>query len=333
MAVLDFSFIIPVYNRPEEVAELLDSFCMLEGNKDFEIVIVEDGSDLDSRTVIESYPSLNISYYFKNNSGPGASRNFGMQRAKGNYFIILDSDCILPPNYLKVVKRFLNLSFADCFGGPDKAHENFSNIQKAIDFSMTSFWTTGGLRGRKNMLQNFQPRSFNMGISKKAFEFSGGFGKIHPGEDPDLSIRLKDFGYQITLIPDAYVYHKRRISFLSFSKQVYKFGVARSILNKWHPSTKSIFYWFPSAFSLGLLIGFILMFFQIYFLILLFALYFAVVVGSSFFKCLKFLVPILVIPAVLIQFFFYGFGFLYASVLLNLFKRDEYRSFPKLFFK
>jgi len=216
---------------------------------DFEIVIIEDGSTKTSKTIAEAFQkTLNISYFFKDNSGPGDSRNFGMAHAKGNYFIILDSDCILPKHYLKAVEQSLKTEFVDCFGGPDAAHESFSNLQKAINFSMTSVITTGGIRGNKNSVGKFQPRSFNMGLSKKAFQESKGFGRIHPGEDPDLSIRLWNLGYQTKLIPEAFVYHKRRISWSNFYKQVHKFGMVRPILNKWHPSTKKITYWFYPQF-------------------------------------------------------------------------------------
>ena len=219
---LQFSFIIPIYNRPDEIQELLQSFTELEGHSEYEIVIVEDGSVIPSSEIIETYKSrLNITYFFKENTGPGDSRNYGMKHAKGNYFIILDSDCILPSNYLTVVSKSLNDHYVDCFGGPDAAHKSFTSLQKAINFSMTSFITTGGIRGNKNSVDTFQPRSFNMGLSKKAFEASNGFGSIHPGEDPDLSIRLWELGYKTKLISKAFVYHKRRSSWSKFYKQVY----------------------------------------------------------------------------------------------------------------
>ncbi len=222
---LNFSFIVPVYNRPNEIDELLHSLSNLIGDIPFEVVIIEDGSTITSKAVVEKFiTTLNISYYFKANSGPGDSRNFGMRKAKGNYFIILDSDCILPKQYLKKVLKSLTENFVDCFGGPDAAHKDFTTLQKAIDFSMTSFITTGGIRGSKHAVNRFQPRSFNMGLSKAAFEASKGFGNIHPGEDPDLTIRLWQLGYQTKLIEDAFVYHKRRISWSKFYTQVYKFG-------------------------------------------------------------------------------------------------------------
>ncbi|MBN4085547.1 glycosyltransferase, partial [Flavobacteriaceae bacterium AH-315-B10] len=250
----DISFIIPVYNRPDEVKELLNSFTTLNGEKDFEVVIIEDGSVITSKTVVDNFSNkLNISYYYKENSGPGDSRNYGMKLAKGAYFIILDSDCILPKNYLNEVLKSLKKNYVDCFGGPDAAHNSFTNLQKAINFSMTSFITTGGIRGKKSSVNKFQPRSFNMGLSKDAFIATEGFGRIHPGEDPDLSIRLTKLNFKTKLITEAYVYHKRRISWAKFYKQVYKFGSVRPILNHWYPETKKITYWFPTLFSLGLI--------------------------------------------------------------------------------
>jgi len=193
---LKYSFIIPVYNRPEEIRELLQSMSSLEFSRPFEIIIIEDGSTVPAKTVVEQYNDLlNINYLSKENSGPGDSRNYGMNRAQGDYFLILDSDVILPQEYLKEVDKFLSVNFFDFFGGPDGAHPNFSDLQKAINYSMTSLFTTGGIRGNKNAVGRFQPRSFNMGLSKNAFEASGGFGTIHPGEDPDLTLRLWSLGF------------------------------------------------------------------------------------------------------------------------------------------
>ena len=225
---LHFSIVVPVYNRPQEVLELLESLRAQCYEQPYEIVIVEDGSTETSEEVMKAFTDLNISYYFKENSGPGASRNYGMQRAKGNYYLILDSDCVLPEDYLSSVENALTARYTDFFGGPDAAHEDFTTLQKAINYAMTSFLTTGGIRGRKKATTNFEPRSFNMGISKEAFEASKGFGNIHPGEDPDLSIRLWQMGYTSQLIPEAYVFHKRRISWSKFYMQVKKFGTAYS---------------------------------------------------------------------------------------------------------
>ena len=334
MIASDFSFIIPVYNRPEEIRELLESFCDLDSPKTFEIVIIEDGSSLDSRLIVENFQSqLNISYYFKENTGPGDSRNYGMKRANGHYFIILDSDCILPNQYLSEVISFLNQYYVDCFGGPDTARYNFSELQKAINFSMTSKITTGGVRGGDKEIQGYEPRSFNMGISKEAFNASGGFGNIHPGEDPDLSIRLKAIGYKLSLIPQAFVYHKRRLSLDSFFVQVYKFGQVRPILNKWHPQSKKIAYWFPLVFVLGLVLSLSLLIFNFKLGLYIYSVYFLIVFVSALNSTVDIIASILCLPVVIIQFFGYGIGFLKSTIKLKLSNKPEPLLFPKLFFK
>src|SRR5690606_27943720 len=191
-----FSLIVPVYNRPEEIRELLDSLGKQDFKEDFEVVIVEDGSLAGSAEIVKGFQDrLRISYFYKENSGPGDSRNFGMERAEGNYFIILDSDCILPPHYLKEVDKELKRDFVHCFGGPDTAVASFPRVQKAINHVMTALLTTGGIGGGKKAVGRFQPRSFNMGMSREAFEKVGGFGRIHPGEDPDLTFRIWKAGY------------------------------------------------------------------------------------------------------------------------------------------
>ena len=334
MLTKDISFIIPVYNRPDEINELLTSFICLEGNKDFEILIIEDGSDINCLDIINLFrEKLNISYFFKENTGPGDSRNYGMKMAKGKYFIILDSDCILPENYLNRLINNLNDNFSECFGGVDDSHKTFNSFQKAVSFSMTSLITTGHIRGGKYS-KKFQPRSFNMGISKKAFEISKGFGKIHPGEDPDLSIRLNKLGVKTHLYSDVKVFHKRRISVYSFFKQVYKFGVARIILNNWHTDTKRIAYWFPSFFSVFTTISILLHLFKIdsLFLILLF-IYMTIVFIYSSVKNNIFIGFISIITT-LIQFFGYGYGFLKSFILVKLNKNKKMEDiFPKMFFK
>ena len=334
MTTKDISFIIPVYNRPEEISELLESLVTLESDKGFEIVIVEDGSSKTSESVIEKYlDKLNISYYFKSNSGPGDSRNFGMKRAKGTYFIILDSDCILPKLYLKEVLENLSKNYVDCFGGPDAAHNSFTNIQKAINFAMTSFISTGGIRGKKSSVDKFQPRSFNMGISKEAFEATNGFGNIHPGEDPDLSIRLTKLGFKTKLIERAYVYHKRRISWEKFYSQVHKFGLVRPILNVWHPETKKVTYWFPSLFCLGFVLSIFLVFFKLYLPIIIYLAYFLLVLILALIQTRSLTISLMSLFAVLIQFCGYGYGFLKSTLKLAISTNDIEERFSKLFFK
>ena len=334
MEEFHFSFVIPVFNRPEEIKELLDSFRNLDGNFNYEIVIVEDGSTLDSKLVIKEFQNeLNIAYYYKKNSGPGDSRNFGMKKAKGNYFIILDSDCLLPKNYLNVVSANLSKDYVDCFGGPDTAHESFSNLQKAINFTMTSFITTGGIRGGGQASKKFQPRSFNMGLSKVAFEASGGFGSIHPGEDPDLSIRLNKLGFQTKLIKDAFVYHKRRISWSKFYTQVYKFGMVRPILNVWHPETSRLTYWFPTIFCFGFIAALVLLSVGIKWLFMLYCLYFLVAFISAWLQTKKLIIAFQSVVAIFVQFFGYGYGFLKSTFAVILLGKNPEQQFPKLFFK
>lgn len=331
---LQFSFIVPVYNRPDEIQELLQSFVALKTENNFEIVIIEDGSNISSKEVVENFKTkLNISYFFKKNSGPGDSRNFGMTHAKGNYFIILDSDCILPENYLKEVEKNLEADYVDFFGGPDASHDSFSNLQKAINFSMTSFITTGGIRGNKKSVTTFQPRSFNMGISKEAFLASKGFGFIHPGEDPDLTIRLWNLGFKSKLINDAFVYHKRRISWSKFYNQVHKFGLVRPILNAWHPSTKKITYWFPTLFSFGLIMSLFLFLLHLNIFLLAYVFYFAVALIVALVSTKSIQVSLLSLVAIIVQFFGYGYGFLKSTLAIEILKKDPEVYFPNLFFK
>lgn len=329
-----FSLIIPVYNRPEEVSELLESLTNLDYEDDFEIVIIEDGSTLKCEDIVRNYQDkLAISYYFKENSGPGDSRNFGMKMAKGNYFIIFDSDCIIPPSYLKEVSKALKSNFVDCFGGPDKALDSFSDVQKAINFAMTSFLTTGGIRGGSEKIDKFQPRSFNMGLSKKAFEVSNGFGNIHPGEDPDLTIRLWNLGFETRLISTAFVYHKRRIDWDKFSLQVNKFGKVRPILNSWYPQYSKLTYLFPSLFILGLVFAFVLVLFNFDGLLQLYFLYFLILFVVSSYQNKSVIIGLLSINAVWKQFYGYGTGFLLSFIKISILKQQPQVAFPELFFK
>lgn len=329
-----YSFIIPVYNRPEEIRELLESMLLLEGDIAFEVLIIEDGSNLKSDQIAESFSQkLPVKYYYKANSGPGDSRNFGMKKAESDYFLILDSDVILPSNYLLEVHQFLKKQQCDCFGGPDAAHESFSAVQKAIDYSMTSFFTTGGIRGDKRNAENFQPRSFNMGISRKAFEKSGGFGTIHPGEDPDLSLRLRAEGFKTCLIPEAKVFHKRRIDWHKFYVQVKKFGMVRPILNKWHPGSGKITYWFPLLFILGLLFSVGMTVAGYFFYLGVYFIYFSVIVIDAAIKKKSLYIGLLALRAVIIQFSGYGYGFMISVFKTRILNKDPETVFPQLFFK
>ena len=333
-----YSFIIPVYNRPDEIRELLESLAKQTYSSAFEVVVVEDGSEDDAKEVVDTFQgNLTISYIFKDNSGPGDSRNEGMRKARGDYFIILDSDCVLPPNYLEIVDRSLDLEFVHCFGGPDSDTDEFTTVQRAINYSMTSPLTTGGLRGGKRSLTRFQPRSFNMGLSKEAFQRSGGFGKIHPGEDPDLVIRLWKLGYATRLFPDAVVFHKRRIDFKSFLRQVYRFGVVRAILNSWHPETQSLMYWLPTIFIAGILdmvfygiIGWPMVTFA---LSMVYITYLLLIFFHSLFTTGNFLAALLSPFTTILQFIGYGWGFIKSTFLVNFIRKKPQSVFPGFFFK
>ncbi len=334
---LSFSFIVPVYNRPREVQELFESMKALDTEIPFEVVLVEDGSSENASQVVKAFENeLNITYLPKENTGPGPSRNYGMQRANGNYFVILDSDCILPPEYLTVVATSLEEEYVDCYGGPDRAHPGFSPVQRAIDFAMTSLLTTGGIRGGHSRSGSFEPRSFNMGISRKAFEGSGGFGNIHPGEDPDLSIRLKKLGFKVKLIPQAFVYHKRRISFASFYRQVRKFGRVRPILSHWHAGTGRFTYWLPSLFVFGFPLGLLLWLALGSFIGLAILAVYGIYLGALFIGALaktsSFKTAILAVYATILQFTGYGLGFLESTILVTFSKRKPRELFPDLFY-
>ena len=308
---LKFSIIIPVYNRPQEIDELLASLRKQIYSKSFEVVVVEDGSENSSNEILENYSKdLAINYFFKENSGAGLSRNFGMQKATGNYFIIFDSDCIIPPNYLVEVEKALALNYTDAFGGADAAHDSFTIIQKAINYSMTSFLTTGGIRGSKKAVDKFQPRSFNLGISKKAFEKTQGFSKMKIGEDIDLTFRLWEHDFETQFIENAFVYHKRRSTFPQFFKQIFAFGKGRPFLNKKYPETAKITYWFPSLFIITLVSSILFYIVGIKIFLGFFGIYFILIFLDSLIKNKKLSVAFYSVITTLIQFFGYGLGFL-----------------------
>lgn len=309
-----FSIIVPVYNRPQEVDELLDSLCR-QRLKDFEVIVVEDGSTERCDSVCERYQSqLALSYFFKPNSGPGPSRNYGAERSQGDYLIILDSDVIVPENYLETIQAELDREPADAFGGPDRAHPSFTAIQKAINYSMTSFFTTGGIRGGKQKLDKFYPRSFNLGIRKDVYEALGGFAPMRYGEDIDLSTRIFKAGYRCRLFPDAWVYHKRRVKFSAFFRQVRHSGEARVILKHKYPETFKLVHLLPAAFVLGnvLLVLLGLLHHWLWFLPIL--LYITMVFTDSLIKNKSLKVALLSVPAAYCQLFGYGLGFLSASI-------------------
>lgn len=246
-----FSIIIPLYNRPQEIDELLDSLTR-QTYTQFEVLVIEDGSKLDAREIVESYQNkLDVRYFVKENEGQGFTRNFAFRHAKGDFFVMFDSDCLIPSTYLAEVSRYLLAHQLDAYGGPDAAHPSFTPVQKAISYSMTSPFTTGGIRGsKKNLGGQFHPRSFNMGISRKVWEATGGFILTRLGEDIEFSIRIHSLGFKIGLIPDAIVYHKRRTSFKQFYKQIHFFGRARINIYTFFPQTLKLVHFFPALFTI-----------------------------------------------------------------------------------
>jgi glycosyltransferase involved in cell wall biosynthesis len=307
-----YSVIVPVYNRPQEVDELLQSLTS-QSFKDFEVIIVEDGSSQRCESVVDKYSgSLSIQYLFKPNSGPGPSRNFGYKMAKGEYMVVFDSDCIIPPEYFDAVEDELRKNNIDAWGGPDRAHENFTLLQRAMGYTMASVLTTGGIRGGKKSVGWFQPRSFNMGISRNVFKKTGGFHFDRYAEDIEFSIRMKNAGFNVVLIEQAFVFHKRRTTFKQFFNQVKNFGMGRALIGKLYPQEVKITHWFPTLFTLGLFITPMVFFISptlsgigaAAYLFYFFAIFFDAWRGNGL------LVAVLSIPSALLQLTGYGLGFL-----------------------
>ena len=359
---MTYSIIVPVFNRPDEVDELLSSLTR-QAYRDFEVIIVEDGSQVTCEKVCQSYNErLSLSYYSKANSGPGQSRNYGAERAKGDYLIILDSDVVLPDGYLKAVDEELTLAPCDAFGGADASHPSFTPVQKAISYAMTSFFTTGGIRGGKKKLDRFYPRSYNMGIRSEVYHSLGGFSKMRFGEDIDFSYRIVEAGHHTCLIPEAWVWHKRRTDFRKFYRQVFNSGIARINLTKRHPGTLKLVHLLPTVFTLGV-IGCLLL------LLVGAGLYIQgewldanglrptdnMHQGVGFVFCVLALLPLLLysliifidstirnkspwvgllsIPAAFTQLMGYGFGFLKAWWKRCVRKQDEFTAFERTFYK
>ncbi len=320
--------IIPVYNRPQEMDELMSSIANQDYKGFAEVVIVEDGSTLKSDCVIEKYKrQLTIKYYEKENSGPGASRNYGMARAKGDYFIILDSDVILPKHYLTKVNEQLKKYYTDGFGGPDAAHSNFTPLQKAINYSMTSFLTTGGIRGKRKGIGRFQPRSFNMGISRKAFKVTNGFSDVRVGEDIDFTFRLWEAGFETQLIQEAFVYHKRRNTIKNFFKQTYAFGMARAKLNNRYPKEAKWIYWLPALFIIGIDISMLFFLLGYWQFITFYGFYFIAIFLTATVENKNLKVGFLSMITSLIQFLGYSLGFLVSQIFTkNNTKKNRIRS-------
>lgn len=337
---MKYSIVVPVYNRPDEIDELLASL-PLQPKADYEVIVVEDGSDIKCDKVVERYAqTLPVSYFFKPNSGPGQTRNYGARRAKGDWIIVLDSDIILPEGYLAAIDSFLSSHpQVDAFGGPDRAHPSFTPVQKAINYSMTSFFTTGGIRGRKKGMDKFYPRSFNMGIRAEVWRALGGFGKMRFGEDVDFSLRLVEAGYQTALIPDAYVYHKRRTDFRKFWRQVYNSGIARINLHLLHPGSLKLVHLLPAAFTIGvgvlLILGVVLPFVHPLFSWIwsLLGLYVLLIFVDSACRNKSLKIGCLSVVAAFVQLTGYGCGFLSAAWQRLVLKRGEFEAYKKNFYK
>lgn len=346
---MKYSIIVPVYNRPDEVDELLGSLTE-QTEKDFEVIIVEDGSSVTCEKVCNGYKAtLDIHYFMKENSGPGQSRNYGVARAKGEYVIILDSDVVLPHGYIESVSDELEKAPADAFGGPDKAHSSFTDIQKAISYSMTSFFTTGGIRGsKKKKLDKFYPRSFNMGVRRDVYNKLGGFSKMRFGEDIDFSIRIFKAGCKCRLFPESWVWHKRRTDFRKFFRQVYNSGIARINLYKKYPESLKLVHLLPMVFTVGVLslvvisaVGRVLMHYDdidrwywlcagpwlpiLAYCLLIF------VDSSRQNRSLK--IGLESIAASFVQLMGYGFGFIEAWWKRCVLGKDEFSAFEKTFYK
>lgn len=330
---MQLSIIVPVFNRPTEVKALLESLT-LQTDSIFEVIIVEDGSTLRCKSIVDSFKSkLDIVYIYKENSGPGQSRNVGSRLARGNYMVFLDSDCVLPKHYVDTIKRSLSLDYTDAFGGPDKARDDFTILQKAINYSMTSFLTTGGIRGGSEKLDKFYPRGFNMGYSMEVFEGTGGFSKMRFGEDIDMSIRIVNARFKTRLIKNAYVYHKRRTNLQRFFKQVYNSGIARINLYKRHPNTLKIVHFAPAVFTLGVILTLIISIFWLPFFSLLIFFHAVLILLDATIRNQNVLIGLLAIITSYVQLLGYGLGFLQAFFCRIILKKQEFAMFKTSFYK
>ena len=327
------SVIVPVFNRPHEVRDLLESLTH-QTDRDFEVVIVEDGSTDRCEGEVVAYQSkLILSYIFKANSGPGQVRNVGSGFAKGDYLVFLDSDCVLPPSYIETVRESLSTDFADAFGGPDRAREDFTLLQHAISYSMTAFFTTGGIRGGSEKLEKFHPRSFNMGYSREVFERTGGFSVMRFGEDIDMSIRITDAGFSTRLIKAAYVYHRRRTNLRRFFKQVYNSGIARINLYKRHPRSLKPVHLAPAIFTIGVLIILLLSVIVSPYLVIPLLLHALLILTDATISNRNLLIGFLAVVTSYVQLMGYGSGFLYAVFKRLVLKKNEFAAFQESFYK
>lgn len=343
-----YSFVVPVYNRPDEVNELLGSLAR-QTLRCFEVIIVEDGSNITCKNECAHYVGkLHMRYYSKSNSGPGQTRNFGVEHARGEWVIVVDSDVVLPDGYLQAVDDALSKEEIDAFGGPDRAHPSFTDTQKAISYSMTSFFTTGGIRGGKKKLDKFYPRSYNMGIRRSVYMRLGGFSEMRFGEDIDFSIRLFEAGCKVRLLPDAWVWHKRRTDFRKFYRQVYNSGAARITLHKLHPGSMKLVHLLPAVFTIGVsllvfasVVGLALTYisgshiWRLLFIcpLIPIIIYGLVILIGSTVKNRHLGVGLLSVPSAFIQLIGYGNGFLSAWWHRCVLGQSEYYAFRRTFYK
>lgn len=308
-----FSIIVPVYNRIDEVKDLLDSL-ERQTMKNFELVIVEDGSTLPCREVAESAGGVDVSYFFKDNEGRSIARNYGMEHARGDYFVFFDSDCVIPETYFEVLTRKLDADPSDCFGGPDAAHESFTSTQKAINFAMTSFLTTGGIRGGRISMEKFVPRTFNMGFSRDVYNKVGGFREMF-SEDIDMSTRIREAGFKVSLIHEAYVYHKRRVDFGKFLRQVYVFGMSRITLKLLYPGSLKPVHALPAIAVLAGCVLLVLSAAVSLWFLLPFVLYLSAIFVAAWVATKSPVIALKAVPASVIQICGYGCGFIKAYFL------------------
>ncbi|MDN5215855.1 glycosyltransferase [Fulvivirgaceae bacterium BMA12] len=308
-----YSTIIPVFNRPTEIQELLESLTQ-QTYRNFEVLVVEDGSTITCKEIVESFRDrLTVSYFYKENSGQGFSRNYGYERAKGDYFVVFDSDCIIPSHYFEAVEKYLNTDYLDAYGGPDKAHHSFTVTQKAISYSMTSLFTTGGIRGRKQHMGTYHPRSFNMGITREVFEKTKGYIIPFMGEDIEFSIRIIENGFKSGLIEEAYVYHKRRTSLRQFFKQLHFFGRARINISRFYANELKAVHFFPLIFLIGTVVYLILPLINpglFKWASLLFGIYFCLIFLDATVSNRNLKVGFMSMAAAFVQLSAYGIGFL-----------------------
>ncbi len=321
-----FSIVIPVYNRPHEIDELINSL-MKQTYKNFEIIVVEDGSRISCHNIVKQYEDFpELHYFYKENTGPGDTRNYGARKAHGDYIIFFDSDCIIPASYFEELNKQLQSYPVDAFGGPDMSHPSFTPIQKAISYSMTAFLTTGGIRGAKSKITTFYPRSFNMGVKPSVFKTIGGFSQMRFGEDLDFSMRLVKYGYSTKLFNSVAVFHKRRTDFKKFFKQVYNSGIARINLQLLHPGSLKIIHAFPSLFSFSV-IAFVFLSFFYFIFIFPVLLYIVLVFFDSLIKEKSMLVALASVISAFIQHFAYGTGFIKALISVMLMKKKLRHAF------